>query len=221
MRIGSHEITKLTIRNTLSSHSTLLGIITAAAVALYLFVEVIAEPRVRDATSLESSIIEITKLSYVLFMYLLFIAGVVLLLRRKPFLSVCYLAASAAAYASCFAAAALKDDRWTFPFGAHREIASIYREHDVDFDKNNSTPHLMSLDQQCHPPSSCECWVLIDPGHRSGIENDLGGWRRPAAPIFLTDTLSLHFGIVNVRVLDSSAYSVLGCGMDIRGWLPD
>jgi hypothetical protein len=221
MRIGSHEITKLAVRDTLSSHSTRLGLVTTAAVSLYLFIDVIAEPKIRDSTSVEFGIIGITKLSYILYMCSVLIAGVVLFLRRKLFLSVCYLAAGATAYASCFADAALKDDRLTFPSGSHREIANIYRKQDVNFDVNSSTPHLTFLDRQCHPPNGCECWVLIDPGHRSAVDNDLGGWRRPTAAIFLPEVLPLHFGIVNVRVLDSSAYSVLGCGMDIRGWIPE
>jgi hypothetical protein len=107
MKTGSHKMTKRSMRNTLFAHSTLLGLITAGAVTLYLFVDVIAWPRVRDGTSLEAHIIVITRFFYCLFTYSMLAVSVVLSLCRKIFLSVCYLAAGATACVSCFAAAAL------------------------------------------------------------------------------------------------------------------
>jgi hypothetical protein len=221
MSVRLNDTRKVIVRKILPAHSVALGFVTAAATALHLLLNVVVSPRVKDATSLQFNIIGTLELAFFLFIYALLIAGVVLLLRRKLFLSVCYLTACATTYASCFVAAALKDDRLTFPSGSHREIASIYHRQEANFDGNNRTPRLVFLDQQCHPPNGCECWVVIDPDRRSTVENDVGGWRRPTAAMFPSDTLPVHFAMVNIRVLDSSAYSVLGCDMYVRPWIPN
>ena len=205
---------KLTMRKIFPSHPVTLGFVTAAAIALHMFVSVIVEPRTKYSWTLEFKIVAYLEMAFVLFLYGLLIAGVVLLLRRKLFLSMCYLAACAATYASDFAVASLKDNRLVFPSRSHREIADIYHRQEVDFDATNRTPHRVFLNEQCHPPNGCECYVLMDPDHRSGVENELGGWRRPTIPIF-PDLLPVRFEIVHVRALDSSAYSVLGCGIGI------
>jgi hypothetical protein len=207
---------KLTVRKILPSHAVTLGFVTAAAIALNLFVSVIVSPRFKDALSLENRLITQIEITFALFFYGLLIAVVVLLLRRKLFLSMCYLAAFAATYASCFAVASLNDNRLVFPPRSHREIADVYHRQEVDFDAANRTPHRVFLDEQCHPPNGCGCWVLMDPDHRSGVENDLGGWRRPTSPILPLDLIPVRFAIVHVRALDSSAYSVLGCGIGVQ-----
>jgi hypothetical protein len=213
---------KLMTRKTFPSHPVTLGFVTAAAIALHMFLRVVVDPRIKDGLSLQSDVVAILGIAFALFIYGLLIAAVVLLLRRKLFLSVCYLAACAAAYASTFAVASLNDNRLVFPSRSHREIADIYHRQDVDFDATNRTPHLVFLDDQCHPPGGCGCWVLMDPDHRSGVENELGGWRRPTIPIFPQNLLPVRFATVHVRVLDSSAYSVLGCGIDREPpWIPD
>lgn len=204
------------MRKIFPSHPVTLGFVTAAATALYMFLSVVVEPRFKVAFSLQLRSIVIFQIAFVLFMYALVIAGVVLLLRRKLFLSVCYLAAFAATYVSGFAVASLKDNRLVFPSRSHREIADIYHRQEVDFDVTNRTPHLVYLNEQCHPPNGCECYVLMDPDHRSGVENELGGWRRPTIAIFPQNLLPVRFALVNVRALDASAYSVLGCGIDIQ-----
>jgi hypothetical protein len=204
---------KLTMRKIFPSHAVTLGFVTAAAIALNLFVSVIVSPRFKDASSLENRLITQFEITFYLFFYGLLIAVVVLLLRRKLFLSMCYLAAFAATYASCFAVASLNDNRMVFPSRSHREIADIYHRQEVDFDANNRTPHRVFLDEQCHPPGGCGCWVLMDPDHRSGVENDLGGWRRPTSPLLPLDLLPVRFALVHVRALDASAYSILGCGI--------
>jgi hypothetical protein len=201
------------MRKIFPSHAVTLGFVTAAATALHMFVSVIVQPRTTDSRTLQFEIVASLELAYFLFIYALFIVSVVLLLRRKLFLSVCYLAACAATYTSGFAVASLKDNRMVFPSRSHREIADIYHRQEVDFDANNRTPHRVFLDEQCHPPGGCGCWVLIDPDHRSGVENDLGGWRRPTSPMLPLDLLPVRFALVHVRALDSSAYSVLGCGI--------
>jgi hypothetical protein len=208
------------MRKILSSHSIVLGFVTLAAVTIHVLVNVVFLPRARDAMSLQFGILAFAEIAFFLFVYLLFISGIFLLLRRRLFFSACYLLAGAVTYASCFAAAALKDDRWTFPSRSHREIVGIYHEKSAYFDMDRSRPHLISLGQQCHPPNNCECWILIDVGHSSEIERDVGGWRGPTAPIFLADTTTVRLSIVNVEVLDSSAYSILGCEVDNRGWMP-
>jgi hypothetical protein len=207
---------KLTMRKIFPSHPVTLGFATAAVIALNLFVSVIVSPRFKDAVSLENRLITQFEIAFALFFYGLLIAVAVLLLRRKLFLSMCYLAAFAATYASCFAVASLNDNRMVFPSRSHREIADIYHRQEVDFDATNRTPHRVFLDEQCHPPNGCGCWVLMDPDHRSGVENDLGGWRRPTSPMLPLDLLPVRFAIVHVRALDSSAYSVLGCGIETQ-----
>jgi hypothetical protein len=207
---------KLTMRKIFPSHPVTLGFVTAAAIALHMFVSVIVEPRTKYSWTLQFKVVAYLDLAFVLFLYGLLIAVVVLLLRRKLFLSMCYLAACAATYGSGFVVASLNDNRLVFPSRSHREIADIYQRRDVDFDAANRTPHLVFLDDQCHPPNGCECYVLMDPDHRSGVENDLGGWRRPTSPILPLDVLPVRFAIVHVRALDASAYSVLGCGMGVQ-----
>ena len=207
---------KLSMRKILPSHPVTLGFVTAAAIALNLVVSVIVSPRFKDALSLENRLITQFEIAFALFFYGLLVAVVVLLLRRKLFLSMCYLAAFAATYASCFAVASLNDDRLVFPSRSHREIANIYQRREADFDATNRTPHRVFLDEQCHPPGGCGCWVLIDPDHRSGVENDVGGWRRPTSPMLPLNLLPVRFALVHVRALDASAYSVLGCGIDTQ-----
>ncbi|MEA2820210.1 MAG: hypothetical protein QOJ86_2214 [Bradyrhizobium sp.] len=206
----------LTIRKIFPSHPVTLGFLTAVAIALNLVVSVILSPRFKNALSPEAKLITQLEIAFALFFYGLLIALVVLLLRRKLFLSMCYLAAFAATYASCLAVASLNDNRLVFPSRSHREIADIYQRREVDFDATNRTPHRVFLDEQCHPPNGCGCWVLMDPDHRSGVENDVGGWRRPTSPMLPLDLLPVRFAIVHVRALDSSAYSVLGCGIGVE-----
>jgi hypothetical protein len=202
------------MRKIFPSHAVTLGLVTAAVMVLHLFLGVIVKPRVKDAMSFEFKVVGILELAVVLFMCVALIAGIALLFRRKLFISMCYLVACVAVYASDFAVASLNDNRLVFPSRSHREIAEIYRRQDVDFEATNRTPHLIFLNEQCHPPNGCECYVLMDADHQSGVENELGGWRRPTIPIF-PDTLPVRFEIVHVRALDSSAYSVLGCGIGI------
>jgi hypothetical protein len=200
-------------------HLIILGGVTIAASILYIFLNTVVAPLAKDATSFQFKALGFVDFAYVLFMGSMFVSSVIFLLRRSRLVSFGYLMAGAAAYASLYVAAALKDDRLTFPAGSHREIASIYHEQNFNFEASSGSSHLVSLDGKCHPPNGCACWILIDPSHRSGAENDLGGWRRPTAPIF-PHALPRQFEIVNIRVLDSAAYSVLGCGMDIREWIP-
>jgi hypothetical protein len=212
---------ELVMRRFFSSHVVLLGIVTAAVVGLDIFFDVVVDPRLEERAGLLYEILAFFELAYALFLCSLLIMGVVLLLRRKLFLSVCYLVAGVVAYeSSYYIEGALKDDRVIFPSASHREIAAIYRQQDVDFDLTNPKPHLVSLDDRCHPPGGCGCWVLIDPGHSSGVENDLGGWHQPTAKIFPQGELPVLFEFVNVRVLDSSAYSVLACGIDFPSFRP-
>jgi hypothetical protein len=207
---------KLTMRKIFPSHAVTLGLVTGAVIALHMFLSVIVSPHITDGLSLQRSVITYVQIVFGLFIYGSLIASVVLLLRRKLFLSVCYLAACAATYASGFAVASLNDNRMVFPSRSHHEIADIYHRQEVDFDASNRTPHRVFLDEQCHPPGGCGCWVLIDPDHRSGVENDVGGWRRPTSPMLPLNLLPVRFALVHVRALDSSAYSVLGCGIDTQ-----
>jgi len=201
----------------------MLGLATAAATILHAYERVIVRPRIIDGTSLLAYVCSLLDLIVVLIFFSLFVVGAILLLRRKLCLSACYLACGITMYASFFGVAAIADDRVTFPSASHREIASIYRRESGNFDIQNPDPHLILLDERCHPPGACYCYVLIDSGHRSGVENDLdgwlGGWRRPTTSILRDD--SFRFSVASVRRLDWSAYSVLGCEMDRSGLFPN
>ena len=74
----------------------------------------------------------------------------------------------------------------------------------------------VSLDDRCHPPTECQCWIVFDPAHRSGIAQDIGGWHRPKTTKQFMYAFSPgpYFAIVDVKRLDAKAYSVLGCPVD-------
>jgi hypothetical protein len=116
-------------------------------------------------------------------------------------------------------------DRSRILQGPHGEIAEIYKRRKLEFDQNtsqveNSSPRLVRLDQQCRPPQDCECWILLDPAHTSGVEKDIGGWHRPKASVFPQNGIQVRFALVAVRQINSDSYSVLGCPIDWSLWNP-
>jgi hypothetical protein len=120
-----------------------------------------------------------------------------------------------------YASLALKGDRFTFTAGPHSEISAIYSQRRLEFEQLVVTPRLIDLDHQCHPPSCCACWIVVDPKHTSGVEKEIGGWHRPdPASIFPVGAIPLQFEIVDVRRIDANAYSVLECSADWRALKP-
>ena|ERR1700733_539404 len=146
--------------------------------------------------------------------------AIILLFRRKVLHALCYFIAAYTIPLSMFASAALRQDRFVFTSLPHREIARIYNEQKIKSRSNESRPLLIGLDETCHPPGGCECWVVLDPSRTSGVEKEVGGWHRPTAAIFPIDTFPRHFAIVDVRRLDPDDYSVLGCSADWRALVP-
>lgn len=157
---------------------------------------------------------------YALFCIAAFIAAVILLFRGKEFHAFCCFVAAYTFFASIFLSSAFQGDKFVFTSAPHREIAEIYNGHKLEWGPADSRAHLVALNGECHPPNGCECWVVLDPGHASGVQKEMGGWHRPTAPIFPMHTLPQHFAIVNVRRLGPDDYSVLGCEVDRTALVP-
>jgi hypothetical protein len=173
--------------------------------ALFIITDGIISPRVKDATSLTFKALGGIEVLCFLIFFVIFAWGIVRLVMRS-WLSVPYhLLATCIAIGSLYASAFVKGDRFTFTAGAHDEIASIYNRNLAEFSRQNTGPRLISLDEQCHPPNGCECWIVVDPDHTSGVENEVHGWHRPAASIFSMETFSRHFEIVDVRQINPGA----------------
>jgi hypothetical protein len=154
-------------------------------------------------------------LTCMLFFVVVFVRGIVLLLTARFFAAFCYLVTGCMMYMPLFALLWLKGDRFTFTSGPHREIADIYdRSQTTLIAAANFNPLLVPLENQCHPPPDCQCWIVLDPGHTTGVERDIGGWHRPGTYILPADETPVHFAIVDVRRINVDVYSVLGCVAD-------
>jgi hypothetical protein len=193
--------------------------IVAAAITwgvAFALVEGLLSPHIKDGTSAEALFLIIDLLNGAL-LFVGLIGAVILLFRRKWRSALCYLSVACVLYASMMASSALQGgDRFFYTSGPHREIAEIYqmRRSELAPDKQQ----FFSLEQACRPPGGCDCWLLWDPNHSSHVETDIGGWHRPYTPFFPQDS---GFAIVDVRRIDSNAYSVLGCSVDWTSiWLP-
>jgi hypothetical protein len=157
------------------------------------------------------------------------VAGVVQLLKRNFLTGACWIAVSSSIWLPIHALNALHELSGDgFAASRHREIADIYRrrqsEHQSEFvfDQTKLSgmgPHLVSFDIQCHPRDECECWVVWDPRHVSGIEGDIGRSHKPASSIFPHETFYPQFSRVDVRRIDADAYSVLACPSYANIWL--
>jgi hypothetical protein len=207
------------LRTLVFSHPINIFVLTIVASALFIVAYGLVLPPATPTTTVSLEIIEWAIIVYVLlFLYGTFFCSVILLLRRKWLAAACYFVAGCIAYVSNQAALALQGNRFAFPGGAHREIAAIYDQRGSELELDNPIPHLVGLDERCHPwgVQSCECWILVDSEDMSGAKQDLGGWHRPKAPILTKKT---YFAIVNVRRLDARAFSILSCNDDLRSWL--
>src|ERR1700730_5246026 len=200
---------RFALRKWIISYPT--NVITIAAVSgvIYIVTDGIISPRVKDGVSVPAKVLAFVAVSYFLFLFAVLIGTAISLLRRKWFSAICYFVATCMAYVSINVTSALKGDRFMFPGWSHREIADLYNQRRSELIAFTSRgTHLAALGEQCHPPRSCECWILWDPARASGAEREIGGWLRPTASIFPRDS---GFAIVNVRRLDADAYSVLSC----------
>jgi hypothetical protein len=152
------------------------------------------------------------------------IGGFISLCRLRLFAVLCYLVAPCSVILATHGSAWLKDDRFAFPGRSHKEIADLYKRHGTMADLSqpgitDKFPGLIEIDDTCHPPSGCECWIAYGPARSLGIEHDIGGWHRPISSVF-PDTSPSHFAIVTVQKIQGDAYSVMGCSMDWRSfWL--
>jgi hypothetical protein len=148
-----------------------------------------------------------------------FIVSFVFLLGARFFAALCHLGAAGMMPVSLYALEWLRDDRFVFTGGPHGEIADIYNRRRSEFTlRTNSGPRLVALNDQCNPSRDCLCWIVLDPGHTSGVEQDLGGWDRPTASIVSADDWAEPFAIVDVRRIDADAYSVLSSYGALNSW---
>jgi hypothetical protein len=205
---------KQVLRRLLVAYPTNIIALSIVSGALFIISDGVISRHLKDATGLLFKALSGIEVLCFLVFFVIFIWGVGCLFMRR-WLSVLYhLLATCIAIASIYASFAVKGDRFTFTAGAHDEIAGIYNRRLAEFNRHNDSSRLIPLDDQCHPPNGCECWIVVDPGHTSGVEREVRGWHRPTAPIFPMETFPRHFEIVDVRQLNPEAYSVLGCEAD-------
>jgi hypothetical protein len=139
-----------------------------------------------------------------------FMVGVVLLFKRNFLNAICSIGVAYSIHLPVYALDAIRGDRTHFTDGPHREIADIYHRRQADF--VSPGPRLVPLDNQCHPPNWCACWVLWDPSHTDEADKDLGRWHEPRSSAFPTGMSPIAFERVDVKRIDPDAYSVLACG---------
>jgi hypothetical protein len=134
-----------------------------------------------------------------------FMTSIVLLFKRNFLNAICLIGIVCSSLLYDYALLAIRGDRYSLTDGPHREIADIYRQRHADF--VTPGPHLTPLENQCHPPDSCTCWVLWDPREGSEIEQDMGPWHKPKFYKFLF----IEHALIDVARIDPDAYSVLTC----------
>jgi len=145
------------------------------------------------------------------------VTGIVLLFKRNFWTGASWIAVGCSIWLPAHVLNALNEisgDRFTA--GLHRKIVDMYhqRQSEFVFDPSKLSgmgPHLVSFDTQCHPRNWCECWVVWDPRHVSGVEHDIGRSHKPKSSIFPTETFWPQFSEVDVKQIDPDAYSVLAC----------
>ncbi len=209
------------IKASAASRPAWILLISLAASAALVVDEGILLPRNHDGTSLSRQILETLDNLFLLGLLSGLIWAVVCLIRRKWLAAACWVVAFFLAPASDYASAWLKDDRFAFPSGSHREIAEIYRQRQEELERSRVVPRLVPLGDACHPPSGCHCWIVLDPNHTSGAGKEIGDWHRPAeSSIFPLGSLPEDFAIVNVQRLGRKAYSALGCDVDLTSVKP-
>jgi hypothetical protein len=120
-----------------------------------------------------------------------------------------------------------RDDNFSYRSSPHREIAEIYQWRKAEeFDPStarvvNTSPRVVDLEEQCHPARWCQCWIVLDPLHRSDFERQLrtGDPLKATFPSDRGEPVTLLapeitrgvVGTVSVRRIDAIAYSMLTC----------
>jgi hypothetical protein len=135
-------------------------------------------------------------------------------LRRRWMASITYFLAMLLAPASLYISALVNDDRFAISYRSHDEISTIHGRNASQFTTNDPDGRLFSLGDACHPPPSCQCWILADHRHGSGVDRDIGKWHEPKASIFVNSSFEMPFTIVDVRRLNNGVYSILSCQMN-------
>jgi hypothetical protein len=160
-------------------------------------------------------------LVYALFFAAALVAGFIFLLMGRFFAALCYIVTGCMMYEPFHALEWLKGDRRFVTSGPHGKIVDIYNRRRSEFTSGaDSGPRLVALNDQCGPPKECLCWIVLDPRHTSGIEQDIGGWHQPKASIVSSDDWAEPFAIVDVRRINADAYSLLSCYIDWSAWKP-
>jgi hypothetical protein len=139
-----------------------------------------------------------------------FMTSIVLLFKRSFLNAGCLISVVCSSLLPVYALDAIRGDRTHFTDGPHREITDIYRQRRADF--VSPGPRFVPLDNQCHPPNWCSCWVAWDPSETSEVEQELGRWHQPRTHAFLIVSFPVEFSAVDVRRLEPHAYSALACG---------
>jgi hypothetical protein len=141
------------------------------------------------------------------------LATIVCLARRRFWRAWRYFTAFAIAWLSGQAAHLLAK---TLDDEQHAQIAAIYRQSrngliDSALAGQSSAGRLVPLGDRCHPSIWCTCWIVLDPGHASGVEADLGDWHSPRSSFFPNDIPPFASSRIDVRRIDADTFSVLAC----------
>lgn len=186
------------------------------------------EPQNIREFSAEGGYLNFVLLAYLALVVVALVRSVYFLFKRDT------LAASYHFVAVCIAGVFLfwlraisHDDNFSYRSSPHKDIAEIYQQRKAEeFDPStarvvNTSPRLVDLEEQCHPPTWCQCWIVLDPLHRSDLERKLreGNPLNATFPsdrgepliLFNPDLVRGGFGNVSVRRIDAIAYSMLSC----------
>jgi len=194
-------------------------LIAAAAIggSLFIYLYGFVLPSMKDATKVTFQMVCLFLACYALFFLVALVSTAVSLFVGRWIVALYCFVASCIGIMSIYGSLALKGGLMAAA-APHREIAEIYNRRRPELTSRGPMPRLVDLDDQCGPPAGCECWLLLDLDHFGGVEKDIGGWHRPIASVFLTNSAAEHFAIVNVKRIDPDAYSVLGCEWDPAAW---
>ncbi len=196
-----------------SSGAWFIVVLALVWVVIFIFLEGFGVRFINDGRGIPAAFLDTLVSFHDMLIIFSLIIGPVLLLRRKWTVGFSLIGVACLLYVSQIASLALSGDDFLFTAASHRENAKIYAEQRSGFAVDKE--QFFDLAEACHPPGTCKCWLLFDPNHASGAEADVGRWHPPRSGFFPEDA---GFSIVDVRKIDQSTYSVIGCSMDLRGW---
>jgi hypothetical protein len=187
---------------------------------MFALVDGLIAPQEIYAFSLGSVSIAILALVHALLFWILLIGAIFLVAKRKVLPALSFVCAAGFLYCASYAAAGLSGDRFVFTAQAHRRVADIYKNHRAEFQTVGPAAHLFNLHDQCDLPEACICAILIDASHSLQIRSEIGGWHRPAPSAIPQNAAQINFAILDLRAINSEAYSILACSTDLRSVLP-